>query len=415
MTASRQIQGLQFSIAVRMTLTGLLVAFAGIRQSTAQDSREIRIGVIPGVLKYDMVRFDAAAGESLTVTFGNNGLMQHNWLLVKPGKADAVVSAAMALGSDGLAASFIPDSDDVLQSTPLVDPGQSVSIRFEAPENPGEYPYVCTFPGHGIIMRGVMVVKPASSELEAPVVEEVEQIRIRNNFEGVTYTTRPEGSPEKPFVIRTYMPDPGIPDEVFANHGKGMDARRYSPDRGDDVEGTVPPIDGVPAAIGLNYGNELSVCFDTLECRLLYAWTNGFLNMDAYWGRGPGGGRKSFDYVPRLEGDLFFMAEGRHPVTINGNTPALKFKSIGYDKGIPTLSYQCSKSRVSEKFAVTGENSFSITYELSAAEGETLVYSIPESLAAMITPVDGSGNTRTSTMKAAPGTTRTQTIEFKIQ
>jgi len=31
-------------------------------------------------------------------------------------------------------------------------------LRFTAPDKPGEYPYICTFPGHWRIMQGVMKV-----------------------------------------------------------------------------------------------------------------------------------------------------------------------------------------------------------------------------------------------------------------
>jgi azurin len=32
-------------------------------------------------------------------------------------------------------------------------------MRFEAPEKPGRYPYLCTFPGHWVVMKGVMIVR----------------------------------------------------------------------------------------------------------------------------------------------------------------------------------------------------------------------------------------------------------------
>ena len=32
-------------------------------------------------------------------------------------------------------------------------------LRFNAPKKPGEYPYMCTFPGHWTIMKGILTVK----------------------------------------------------------------------------------------------------------------------------------------------------------------------------------------------------------------------------------------------------------------
>jgi len=41
----------------------------------------------------------------------------------------------------------------------MVAPLSAEALRFTAPEERGDYPYICTFPGHWIIMKGVMVVR----------------------------------------------------------------------------------------------------------------------------------------------------------------------------------------------------------------------------------------------------------------
>jgi azurin len=33
-------------------------------------------------------------------------------------------------------------------------------LEFQAPTEPGDYPFVCTFPGHHLLMRGVVKVAP---------------------------------------------------------------------------------------------------------------------------------------------------------------------------------------------------------------------------------------------------------------
>jgi azurin len=48
---------------------------------------------------------------------------------------------------------------DVLHATPLVQPGKEAELVFTAPAVPGEYPLVCTFPGHWRVMRGMLVVE----------------------------------------------------------------------------------------------------------------------------------------------------------------------------------------------------------------------------------------------------------------
>ena len=47
----------------------------------------------------------------------------------------------------------------VLFHTSMVKPSTTVALRFLAPRKPGEYPSLCTYPGHWLIMRGVMIVE----------------------------------------------------------------------------------------------------------------------------------------------------------------------------------------------------------------------------------------------------------------
>jgi len=54
---------------------------------------------------------------------------------------------------------FVPEIPEILASTPLVNPETSESLVFTAPTEPGEYPYLCTVPGHWRIMNGIMIVE----------------------------------------------------------------------------------------------------------------------------------------------------------------------------------------------------------------------------------------------------------------
>ena len=61
---------------------------------------------------------------------------------------------------DAMKSNYVPDTQNVLASTPLVNPGETFELRFTAPATPGRYPYVCTFPGHWRLMQGTLVVTP---------------------------------------------------------------------------------------------------------------------------------------------------------------------------------------------------------------------------------------------------------------
>ena len=67
-------------------------------------------------------------------------------------------STATKLGLAGERVSYVPALQDVLFHTRLLEPTKSETIYFTAPDQPGEYPYICTFPGHYLAMRGVLVV-----------------------------------------------------------------------------------------------------------------------------------------------------------------------------------------------------------------------------------------------------------------
>ena len=53
----------------------------------------------------------------------------------------------------------IPETDLIVRHTKLLKPGESETLEFTAPEEAGDYPYLCTFVGHAAIMNGVMKVE----------------------------------------------------------------------------------------------------------------------------------------------------------------------------------------------------------------------------------------------------------------
>ena len=65
----------------------------------------------------------------------------------------------MIADPEGLARHYVPKSDDVLVWTDMVNPKADFTIHFDAPKEKGDYPYLCTFPGHWMVMNGVMKVE----------------------------------------------------------------------------------------------------------------------------------------------------------------------------------------------------------------------------------------------------------------
>ncbi len=123
-----------------------------------EGDRAIVLGTQPG-LKFDQTLLTVKAGARIRLIFRNADDMLHNVVLCAPGRGQEVGAAAMALGIDGSARGFVPDSEAVLFHTTLVQPGESDTIFFNAPAAPGDYDFVCTFPGHAALMRGILRVE----------------------------------------------------------------------------------------------------------------------------------------------------------------------------------------------------------------------------------------------------------------
>jgi azurin len=120
----------------------------------------VNMKVLEHVMKFDKSTFTVKAGQKVVLNLSNPDFMQHNLLIIKPGTLDKVGNAADVLARDpnGADKQYVPKMPEVLFATKLLNPEDKVTLRFTAPSTPGDYPFVCTFPGHWRIMNGVMKV-----------------------------------------------------------------------------------------------------------------------------------------------------------------------------------------------------------------------------------------------------------------
>ncbi len=140
---------------------GLSLALAMLAAHAVQAAAPvtIHISTIHGKMKYDVESFEVDPGAEVTLIFKNEDEMQHNWLLLKPGSKTLVVAQkAWALGIEAVKKDYVPDMPEVLFHTKVVNPRETTSITFTAPMELGQYPYVCTLPGHVYSMKGMMRV-----------------------------------------------------------------------------------------------------------------------------------------------------------------------------------------------------------------------------------------------------------------
>lgn len=112
-------------------------------------------------LAYETREFRVKAGEMVEFTLENPDVVPHNWALLKPDTEQQVGELAnrMIADPEAMSRQYVPASDAVLAYTDVVEPKQSFTIFFQAPSEPGRYPYMCTFPGHWMVMRGWMIVE----------------------------------------------------------------------------------------------------------------------------------------------------------------------------------------------------------------------------------------------------------------
>jgi azurin len=101
------------------------------------------------------------AGEAIRLTFQNPDVVPHNWVLVKPGTLRTVGEMANRLiaDPDAVARNYVPKAKEVLVFTDVVPPQGRTTIHFRAPPEGGRYPFLCTFPGHWMVMNGEMIVE----------------------------------------------------------------------------------------------------------------------------------------------------------------------------------------------------------------------------------------------------------------
>jgi azurin len=141
--------------------TPAAAAPAGTAAKASANARVIEI-TANDQMKFSLATIEAKAGEELKVVLKNVGMlpkeaMGHNWVLLKAGTDPMAFGAASMTAKD---TNFIGPSvkDQVIASTPIIGPKETAEVSFKAPAA-GEYPFVCSFPGHVALMKGTLIVK----------------------------------------------------------------------------------------------------------------------------------------------------------------------------------------------------------------------------------------------------------------
>ena len=139
-----------------------------------KDLMTVRISCVPERMRFTVEQFAAKPGQPVKIVFANPDATDHNLVIVQPDALAEVGMAANAMARDPKNANsdFIPSDKQslILQASPMIGPTRKSLVhvmRFTAPKESGVYPFVCTFPGHWVIMNGVMVVAETAKEVDA--------------------------------------------------------------------------------------------------------------------------------------------------------------------------------------------------------------------------------------------------------
>jgi azurin len=120
----------------------------------------------------------------------------HDWVLTVPGEADAVAQAVLVAGEAG---GYMPHGDRrVIAATKMCDKGEHVTVDFIAPA-PGDYPFICTYPGHAAFMRGIHA---RHSAREAAAKSTVFTLNMRRRMFGTSTKGEEKMATQKVSAVR---------------------------------------------------------------------------------------------------------------------------------------------------------------------------------------------------------------------
>jgi len=133
------------------------------------DVRVIAIGTVPHRMIFDKETIAVEAGKPVEFRFTNTDNMPHNFAIGEPGSLEelGLLAEKTARDPDAIARHYIPKSPRVMLGSRLLQTGQTQALSFNAPTQPGVYPYVCTYPGHWRRMYGTLYVVASLEEYQA--------------------------------------------------------------------------------------------------------------------------------------------------------------------------------------------------------------------------------------------------------
>lgn len=281
----------------------LQALFGTLHAETEVSGRPITVRAIEG-LQFDPPRAKMDPGQAVLFRFLNRDPSDqpHNLLIIKPSSLEAIQKASMQINAESISRDYVPEDEAVLASTQLLTADQSEEFVFVAPEEPGVYHYVCSYPGHAMVMYGALYIGQRYGSIEKDEnIPQFARDRIVRMAEAKKAVARPA-------VRRLFMQDAG------------------------------------PAAIAVALKSNMNYCWDAGNCRLRQAWSGEFINEGDT-------SRSNGNRQAGILGEKFWDGSGdERTYTIKVDDPEVKpdFKGYRLIEGQPEFKYHMGDLKVTE-------------------------------------------------------------------
>jgi uncharacterized cupredoxin-like copper-binding protein len=182
-------------------LTLLTFVFSAVQAHAAKPPKgfekidqEIVITTMEAKMMYDKASFSVKPNAKIKLVLKNLDSLPHNLIICTPGKRKGgdkgkeVIDAVLKLGDKGVEQNWEPKGHPrILKSSGMVQPKEATTIFFKAPGKEGNYPYICTFPGHYQLMNGMMKVsKLSDSSRKLPPIRDLLSYTHLGKFKTLT-------------------------------------------------------------------------------------------------------------------------------------------------------------------------------------------------------------------------------------
>lgn len=146
----------------------LFLALAPFTSVFGAEPRVFTVKTLQAQMRYDVTEIAIKPGEDVKIIFENTDDMPHNMVFFQPGTdVVAVSNKQMEKPDEALRRDWLPEDPAMWLHSKMLNPKEKDELVFKAPEKPGIYPFVCTFPGHALSMQGRLRIFSPGPQLTA--------------------------------------------------------------------------------------------------------------------------------------------------------------------------------------------------------------------------------------------------------